>query len=106
MYLNYLDLHFKSKIFMANLAQYKIPMQKELWCVVPIKNRKKIILGGGGGVVISRIIILFNLCILINHSSFQIEVYFILHVYFIFHSPLLWGILHLAHNVLFTYRSI
>ena len=46
MYLNYLDLHLKSKIFMANLTQYKIPMQKELWCVVPIKNRKKIILGG------------------------------------------------------------
>ena len=30
MYLNYLDLHLKSKIFTANLAQYKIPMQKEL----------------------------------------------------------------------------
>ena len=92
MYLNYLDLHLKSKIFMANLAQYKIPMQKELWCVVPIKNRKKNHFWGK--VVISRMIILFNLCILINHSSFQIEVYFILHVYFIFHSP----ILHLAHN--------
>ena len=71
-YLNYLDLHLKSKLFMANLAQYKIPMQKELWC---IKNRKKNCFGVK--VVISRIIILFNLCILINHSSFKIEVYFI-----------------------------
>ena len=72
---------------MVNLAQYKIPMQKELCVVLDLlkieKNRF------GGKVVISRIIILFNLCILINHSSFKIEVYFILHVCFIFHSPLL-----------------
>ena len=60
-YLNYLDLHLKSKLFMAKLAQYKIPMHKELWCVVldllKIEPKNRF----GGKTVISRIIILFNL---------------------------------------------
>ena len=72
---------FEIESFRVNLAQYKIQMHKELWCVVLdlFKIEKKSFCGESCNFTHNY----FVKCILINHSSFQIEVYFILHVYFI-----------------------